>query len=150
MSNIHDEVRSKCAGSIVTSCRKGNCRLDTRDLPRDGTTIVDVDQYLVSLPEGEKKPDFFVFVTNGPTHAAVVEMKDGRAHAADAEQIQAGADQMDRLVEDFRGVEFLPLLVHQRIKPIERKALGRRKVRFRGTNYRVQTCRCGDSLSRQF
>jgi len=149
MSNLHETVRERCAGAITSRCRKGNCRLATDDLPRGQTTIVDVDRYLPKLPDGEKKPDFFVFVTQHGTCAVVVEMKDGRASAADAEQLQAGAVHVDRLLQDFHEIALLPLLVHKSISAIEVRALSRRKVRFRGRSSGIQTCRCGDRLSRQ-
>jgi len=149
MSNLHETVRERCADAIAHRCRKGNCRLVTDDLPRGQTTIVDVDRYLPELPVGEKKPDFFVFVTRDGTCAVVVEMKDGRASAADAEQLQAGASQVDRLLHDLQEMAPLPLLVHKSISAIEVRALSRRRVRFRGRRFGIQTCRCGDRLSRQ-
>jgi len=79
-----------------------------------------------------------------------VEMKDGKGHASDADQIRAGALQVDALLSDFPQVRFVPLLVHRSMNSIERRALDRRRVSFRGRAYPVVTCRCGSELSTQW
>jgi len=149
MSDVHEAVRQRCKGAVVTRCRRSNCRLDTGDLERDRLTIVDVDQYLPDPPDRTKKPDYYVFVTNEVIRSIVGEMKDGKGHASDADQIRAGARQVDELLSDFPQVRFVPLLVHRSMNAIERRELDRRKVSFRGKAYSVVTCRCGRQLSTQ-
>lgn len=150
MKDVHEAVRQRCKGAVVTRCRRSNCRLVTGDLEPDRLTIVDVDRHLSDPPEGIKKPDYYVFVTNGGIRSIVAEMKDGRGHASDADQIRAGAFQVEQLLSGFPQVRFVPLLVHQSMNAFERRELHRRKVSFRGKPYSVMTCRCGTRLSTQF
>jgi hypothetical protein len=148
MNGVHQAVRQRCKGALVTTCRCGRCRLETGDLDRDRLTIVDVDRHLPDPPEGTKKPDYYVLVSNDGVYVVVVEMKDGRGQASNVDQIRAGAEQVAELLSGFPDVRFLPLLVSQSMNAIERRALDRKKVVFRGKRFSVVTCRCGTRLSK--
>jgi len=147
MSGIHHFAQQQCAKAIVPGCRKGNCRLDVSAYPSGSITVIDVDRHFPRLPEATQKPDFFVLVTEDVTQCVVVEMKDGKARAADVDQLRAGAVQVDTLFADYRELDLWPLLVHRSMPAIERKRLGRERVRFRGRSHSVLTCRCGSDLA---
>ena len=147
MSGIHEVVCTLCKGAITTQCRRGNCRLDLSNVA-ERLTIVDADKHLPVTQEGEKKPDFFVFLVRSRSIAVVVEMKDGKGKAEHADQVQAGADHLASLLSDISPLELVPLLLHQSFNPTERKALNRRNIRFRGASHPVWSHRCGADLAK--
>jgi hypothetical protein len=62
-------------------------------------------------------------------------------------QLQGGADVIDYLVEDLRPIDFFPIVASNRMRNIERRALSRFRIRFRGTPYRPIVAGCGSQLA---
>jgi hypothetical protein len=146
MSDLHRMVRERCGQAVVSSCTKRGCTLKLDGIDISQRTVVDIDLHLPRLPEGQKKADYYVFVTQCKPVCVVVEMKDGQVKAADSAQLQAGATHLESHFNDLRPLTVLPLLVHRSMSSIERKSLARRRVRFRGMDASIITCRCGDLL----
>jgi hypothetical protein len=61
-----------------------------------------------------------------------------------ADQLQGGADLIDSLTEN--DALFIPILVHKRIDTMQMRALGKKRIRFRGRDYKVALLRCGGSI----
>ena len=110
--------------------------------------VIDCDRYCELRQLRGKICDFLVLVCGAAVTAAAVEIKSGTGVEATraAQQIQAGARELDRII-GVRAVSFYPILLHSGIKHAnELKVLQNRKVSFRGRNYRIIYKRCGTHL----
>ena len=137
-------VLDLCASAVCTACSRDGCTLDITGIHLQ---IIDVDEY-ARLTEIEGQiPDFFVFPIEGPLTAVVVELKSGRLDASKAvEQLQAGADLVQALIEG-KAANLLPVVLFGRGgQAAEFKILWRRRIRFRGHQYAVVGKRCGSKL----
>ena len=94
-----------------------------------------------------RRCDFILFLENsdGTVFIVPLELKHGKAEAkSTAEQLQAGACFAERMIPESCCPVCHPILFHGRnLHPVQRRALNRAKIHFRGARLTIQTARCG-------
>jgi hypothetical protein len=106
-------------------------------------------QYQTNHGFDGKLCDCLVFWSiDGADVVGAVELKAGGLSASSViEQLQGGADVIDRVASRCRSLEFVPLVAHNGVKPLEVREFRRQKVTFRGTSYLAALKRCGTAFS---
>lgn len=145
--SLHSSLQSRYPNAPVTSCQRGNCNLSLASLPGP-LTVLDADKYAGNAGYTGRRCDFFVFWSHPDVRAAAVEIK-GRAWKPTevADQLRAGAVEIDRITSAAGVKGFWPVLVHEGVRdPMQLKILNRERVRFRGKDYRILRRKCGQAL----
>lgn len=62
-------------------------------------------------------------------------------------QLQGGADLIDKMLSEIKGVKFAPVLVFQTISAIERRTIRSHPVTFRGRKYEITALKSGGSVA---
>jgi hypothetical protein len=79
--------------------------------------------------------------------SSVLELKGGHFNISDVRrQLQNGADIVADLLKGI-DVNFLPVLVHQRMPSVELRQLAKNRISFRGKNFRIALLKCGGKLT---
>lgn len=100
-----------------------------------------------------KLSDHVIFWSEGAEdRVGVVELKSKQPSAGKvAEQLQGGASLAEEMIADWpHEVEFVAAVLHKGISAPGIKAIARKKVRFRGKDYRVLAKACGTDLIRLY
>ena len=162
MNNILKHIQDKIGAENcrLSCCNIRPCSRDGCVVDLDGTTpdrvIADADSGDLDQFFPGKRCDFILFLKN-PTAPLIVplELKSGRLKPEHvAEQLQAGADFAQRMLEEGMLEECIipqschlacqPILLHRRNLPETlRKKLNQAKIHFRGARLTIQTARCG-------
>lgn len=141
------QISEMFASAIVRRCEKGNCSLSLDGLSQENTLIIDADEYKSLSKCTGKICDFIALIAVGRLIGVVVEMKGGKASAGEsAQQIEQGAVELDRVLSSQAIDSFRPILACNSMKSIERKALDKQRVQFRGRAHRIIPARCGARL----
>ena len=141
-------LRNQFSAAEVRRCEKEGCKLLLDEI-QSPALILDCDRYCGLLGLSGEMCDYFVFQFSPTLTVAVVDMKSERDVAATraVEQIQAGASELQRIVDEPQAVSLYPILLHSGIKHTnELKVLLNRKVKFRGARYGIIYKRCGTRL----
>lgn len=127
-------------------CQRGSCLLDCSGLD---AAILDCDKVDELSNSGRKRCDFLVWARGDLAFGAAVEMKSASWRAKDVqEQLQAGADLLDKLAGQSEVRSFLPLLLHKAISHrAQITSLLNKKVTFRKVAYRIVLSPCGTRLA---
>ena len=149
MNNMLKHIQDRIgAENCRRSCSRDKCMVHLDDINPD-RVIANADSKGLSEFFPGKRCDFILFLKeSGGTMVIVpLELKSGKAEANDiAEQLQAGARFAEEMIPEpcpFSPV-CRPILFHGRsLHPLQRKELNRKKVRFRGYEWTIQTARCG-------
>jgi hypothetical protein len=139
-------VRTHGSCCFVKSCAEGNCRLR---LPTEGLrSCISGTLYQANHDPQGRLCDCILFWSRPASDIAVaVELKGGRLPANRAlDQLQGGADLVERLAEQARQVRFAAVLVLRTLHPMEARVLRRRRILFRGQATLAVLAHCGDKL----
>ena len=130
---------------LSESCSRDGCRVFMTGIPSP-RLVADADRAFPSHGISGKRCDFVLFFRTGEDVLVIapMELKSGADTSGVAEQLQAGATFVERIVPDTPCSAFRPILFHGRsLHAKQRKALNRAKVRFRGVDLSIKTARCG-------
>ncbi len=147
-NEILDALRLKIGDdNLVRSCGGEGCPVDMAGIP-SRRVIVDADRAWPAHGVEGGRCDRLLFVIEGVPHrlmAVPIELKSGGVDASRvAQQLQTGADFINRFVPVETSLACRPILIHRRgLDRTERKTLNRAKVRFRGRDLTIVTARCG-------
>lgn len=145
--SFHGQLRKQFKSAIKGSCNKKGCKLDLSALSSYAITIIDADEYVRIRRYKGKICDYFLFFSDTRLNVSTVEMKGGKADVSEAvEQLQAGANECQKLAASYSNVGFYPVLLVQHIDPIEIKALQSNRVRFQGKKYFIIQRKCGSKF----
>jgi len=140
---IRDNIGSEHCSQ---SCSRDGCRVDLKGTPLS-RVIADVDYASLDTSFPGRRCDFILFFQNSDGTVVVVplELKHGKPEAnIAAEQLQAGAYFAERMIPKACCPVCQPILVHGgRLHLIQRKALNRAKIHFRGAQLTIRTAKCG-------
>ena len=147
MSAALAHIRSKVgAGSLAESCKRKGCRVDMDGIPAC-RVIVDMDKIAAARSAEGKRCDFVLFLSQerGKLIVAPIELKSGYVDGSEAaEQLCSGTGFADRASPAKTKLCCQPILFHGKgIDPLQRRALNRSKITFRGTKLTIKTARCG-------
>lgn len=140
-------VREHCDCCWTRATEEGGCKLV---LPRRGRSI-SLSGTLYQKNHGHPGPlgDHMIFWSSGADErVAAVELKSKRPSLSKVQkQLQNAADVIHDITrERSEDMDFAAAVLHKGLDSISLKALGSRKIRFRGRKYRIQPKRCGSSL----
>ena len=142
-------VREKVDGRIVAKrCSKQGCEVPLTGVTRQ-RLVLDLDKPGSPLGDSETRCDYIVVVEGGNRDGWVValELKRGKVHADVANQLQAGAKVLDKLIPQEANVDFAPVVAGRGFHSNVRKTLAKRKIRFRQDDARVVLISCGTPLA---
>lgn len=146
---LPDDVRERFRAAGSDRCEKVGCKLviDGFDLR---PVLLDCDSYCAVSNHSGPICDYLIFIESlgeEPLIAVSVEMKSRSLHARKAaEQLQAGAELIDHLLDRRGAVTFVPILLSRALQAAELKILTSLKVRFRGRDLRIVRKKCGSRL----
>jgi hypothetical protein len=147
--SFHQNLQAQYPSAVVSQCSKNNCRLDLTLLPSP-QTILDCDGYKQHYGHGHvgRICDFLIFWSSSALGAAAVEMKARAWKASEVEQqLQAGAELINRLAGAQWVAEFQPVLVSEGARSrAEVNEFLNKRVAFRGRRFRIIRKRCGEKL----
>ena len=118
--------------------KEGGCRIT---LPGEIPAVICLSgtSYQAGHDFKDKLCDFLLAWERAPAvrRTSVIELKGGHFNISDVRtQLQNGADITADLLTGI-DVSFLPVLVHQRMPPVEQRELPKNKITFRGKRYGI-------------
>jgi hypothetical protein len=144
-------VRKHCRCCWVTAASEAGCTLI---LPLDGdVSCMSGTEYQNEHCYSNALADHMIFWSfDQSDRAAAVELKSKNPSVNHVQaQLQNAAAVMEGLIDDWpHEVSFVASVLHKKMGPIAIKAIGGKKVRFRGRDYRIQPKSCGFELARLF
>ena len=149
MNEVLDEIRSRVgAENLGDSCSRDGCQVSMGGVP-PRRVVVDADKAFPAHQIEGKRCDFVLFLADAAANtllAVPIELKGGGVSSVSeaSGQLQGGADFVERFApKDVKSV-CEPVLFHRKkIHPVDRDALNRAKIRFRGLRLTIKTARCG-------
>ena len=153
MTGLVAMVRSRINDTCIAKgkIRKRGCLVSLRGRSRS-RLVIDFDRPNAPQNPGQRRCDYLFVENNSGESGWVVplELKHGRADAREVvQQLQAGADLAEKLVDKHLGVRFLPVVASGNMNMAQRKALKKMasRVRFHGRHVFVERIRCGAPLA---
>lgn len=142
-------VRSRVEPSMeVSHCSKQGCKVPLKDVPQP-RLVLDLDRTGSPLGKSETRCDYLLFgESDGQTGWVVaLELKRGKVHAQVADQLQAGADIVDKLVAGETNVDFTPVVAGRGFHSNVKKTLVKRTIRFQQRQTAIVLISCGKPLA---
>ena len=145
-----EAVRPKVGdGCLDRKCKRPGCRVSLKGVPQPHL-IIDFDEPDSPLGKSQTRCDY-LFVADGNRNGGWVvplELKRGRYDAGEVvKQLEAGGKVAEDIVPGKTKVRFRPVLVFGRAPhPAEILELRRSKIRFRGSEKRIESMKCGGGL----
>lgn len=142
------QLRERYAACVSTRISDQGCslRLDGRG---ENTLVLRYDGCSeLTGDSSQRRCDFLVLHGGGPGAVLLaIELKGGDLDARQAaDQLANGSVTLEALTEAGDKATFFPVLVHSGITTIEFRILRKLKVRHRGKDYPIATCRCGANV----
>ena len=137
-------------GCLDRKCEKDGCRVSLKGVPQPHL-IIDFDEPDSPLGESQTRCDY-LFVADGNRNGGWVvplELKRGKYDASKVvKQLEAGRKVAEDIVPEKTKVRFRPVLVFGKAPhPAEILELRRSKIRFRGSEKRIESMKCGGGLT---
>jgi len=146
-----EAVRAKVGdGCLDRKCEKDGCKVSLEGAPQPHL-IIDFDEPDSPLGKSQTRCDY-LFVADGNRNGGWVvplELKRGRYDASEVvKQLEAGRKVAEDIVPGKTKVRFRPVLVFGRTPhSAEILELRRSKIRFRGSEKRIESMKCGGGLT---
>ena len=153
MTGLVAMVRSRVNDTCITRGRikKEGCLVSLRGRLED-RLIIDFDKPDAPRNQNQSRCDY-LFIENIPGESGWVvplELKRGRAEASEVvQQLQAGAEIAEKLVDDNLNVRFFPVIVSGSMNMAQRRTLKKpaSRIRFHGKQAFADRIRCGAPLA---
>lgn len=148
-----EAVRAKVGdGCLDKKCKRPGCRVSLKGVP-ESHLIIDFDEPDSPLDESQTRCDY-LFVADGNRNGGWVvplELKRGKYDASEVvKQLEAGRKVAEDIVPGKTRVRFRPFLVFEKAPhPAEILELRRSKIRFRGSEKRIESMKCGGELMKK-
>ena len=149
--NLHEaleEVRQWVGNRIATSpYTKEGCRVSMANIPSE-RVVLDVDLVFPTGRANTNQCDFVLFYIDSIQSSLIavpMELKRGHVDASDAvAQLQEGARIVDSHTPHDVEMDLVFVLVHGAgMHRSQRNRLRTSRIRFRGTDFPINTARCG-------
>ena len=148
--NLHEaleEVRRWVGVRIATSYTKEGCRVSMANIPSE-RVVLDVDLAFPAGRSGTNQCDFVLFYIDSIQSSLIavpMELKRGDVDASEAiAQLQEGARIVDNSTPTDVEMNLVLVLVHGgSMHRSQRNRLRAARIRFRGTEFPINTARCG-------
>lgn len=147
-----EAVRAKVGdGCLDKKCEKDGCRVSLKGVPQPHL-IIDFDELDSHLLDKSQTRCDYLFVADGNRNGGWVvplELKRGKYDASKVvKQLEAGRKVAEDIVPGKTKVRFRPVLVFGKAPhPAEILELRRSKIRFRGSEKRIESMKCGGGLT---
>ncbi len=147
MAETLDLIRDRVGRCfVIGSCKEKGCKASMEGIPRD-RVLVSADKALPAHRIDGKRCDcvlFFMCDAKGTLIISPIELKSGNVDASDVcGQLENGVKFAACVVPQDVISDCQPLLIHRkRIHDVERRALNRKKIRFRNHSVTIKTARC--------
>ena len=151
MTGLVEAVRARVDdGCLGRKCEKDGCRVSLKGVPQPHL-IIDFDEPDSPLGESQTRCDY-LFVADGNRNGGWVvplELKRGKYDASKVvEQLEAGREVAEDIIPEKTKIRFRPVLVFGKAPhPAEMLELRRSKIRFRGSEKRIESMKCGGRLT---
>ena len=150
MTNLENRIREyvdpRCL--VTSKIKKQGCAISLAQFT-DSRVIIDFDKPGYPLPSGATRADYLLVVTEQrtPNLVAAIELKKGRLHARQAiRQLQAAANEAERLIPNNESVRFHPIVACGPKSTHEINVLRKSKITFRKDEETVKCVSCGTRL----
>ena len=147
MNAVLEGIRARIQEKhLCESCSRSGCRVDMTGVSTD-RVIADADLAFPAHRIGGKRCDFVLFLRNEAETLVVapIELKSGSVDASEAiAQLRSGARFADRFAPNDADATCRPVLFFgRRIHRLQRRALNRERIGFRGLALAIKMARCG-------
>lgn len=148
MEAVRAKVGDRC---LDKKCKKDSCGVSLKSVPQP-YLIIDLDKLDSDLLDKSQPRCDYLFVADGNRNGGWVvplELKRGRYDASEVvKQLEAGRKVAEDIVPGKTKVRFRPVLVFGRAPhSAEILELRRSKIRFRGSEKRIESMKCGEGLT---
>lgn len=148
--NLHEtleEIRLWVGNRMATSYTKEGCRVSMANIPSE-RVVLDVDLAFPTDGADTNQCDFVLFYLDIAQNSLVgvpIELKRGDVDASEAiAQLQEGARIVDNHTPRDVEMDLILVLVHGGgMHRSQRNRLRTARIRFRGTEFPINTARCG-------
>ena len=148
--NLHEaleEIRRRVGNRIATSYTKEGCRVSMANIPSE-RIVLDVDLAFPTGRSNTNQCDFVLFYIDAIQNSLIavpMELKRGDVDASEAiAQLREGARIVDRYTPSDVDMDIVLVLVHGgSMHRSQRNKLRTARIRFRGTEFPINTARCG-------